>query len=34
VRAYVEAMWPSALGDLKAAAEHENASKRRDAGRN
>jgi DNA-binding transcriptional ArsR family regulator len=28
VRAYVEAMWPSALVDLKAAAEHEHASKR------
>ena len=34
VRAYVEAMWPSALGDLKAAAEHEHASKRDDARRN
>jgi DNA-binding transcriptional ArsR family regulator len=34
VRAYVEAMWPSALGDLKAAAEHEHASKSGDAGRN
>ncbi len=34
VRAYVEAMWPSALGDLKAAAEQEHASKRGDAGRN
>jgi DNA-binding transcriptional ArsR family regulator len=34
VRAYVEAMWPSALGELKAAAEHEHASKRGDARRN
>ena len=34
VRAYVEAMWPSALGNLKAAAEHEHASRSRDAGRN
>jgi DNA-binding transcriptional ArsR family regulator len=34
VRAYVEAMWPSALGDLKIAAEHEHASKRDDARRN
>ena len=34
VRLYVEAMWPSALGDLKAAAEHEHASRRADAGRN
>jgi len=34
VRAYVEAMWPSALGELKAAAEHEHASKRSDGRRN
>ena len=34
VRAYVEAMWPTALGELKAAAEHEHASKRGDARRN
>ena len=34
VRAYVEAMWPTALGDLKAAAEHEHASTRDDARRN
>ena len=34
VRSYVEAMWPSALGDLKAAAEHEHASESGDAGRN
>jgi DNA-binding transcriptional ArsR family regulator len=34
VRAYVEAMWPSALGELKAAAEREHASKRDDARRN
>jgi DNA-binding transcriptional ArsR family regulator len=26
VRAYVEAMWPNALSDLKAAAEHEHRS--------
>jgi DNA-binding transcriptional ArsR family regulator len=34
VRAYVEAMWPTALGDLKAAAEHEHASQGGDARRN
>ena len=34
VRSYVEAMWPSALDDLKAAAEHEHASTRTDARRN
>ena len=34
VRAYVEAMWPTALADLKAAAGHEHASKRSDARRN
>ena len=34
VRAYVEAMWPDALGRLRAAAEREHASGRRDAGRN
>jgi DNA-binding transcriptional ArsR family regulator len=34
VRAYVEAMWPTALGDLKSAAEHEHATKRVDARRN
>ncbi len=34
VRAYVEAMWPSALRDLKAAAEREHASRRNDARRN
>src|SRR5262245_22761615 len=34
IRAYVEAMWPSALGQLKAAAEHEQASKSGDASRN
>jgi DNA-binding transcriptional ArsR family regulator len=34
VRAYVDAMWPSALGDLKAAAEREHASNRGDARRN
>jgi DNA-binding transcriptional ArsR family regulator len=34
VRTYVEAMWPTALGDLKAAAEHEHASTRDDARRN
>jgi DNA-binding transcriptional ArsR family regulator len=34
VRAYVEAMWPSALGRLKSAAEREHASGRRDAERN
>ena len=34
VRSYVEAMWPSALADLKAAAEHEHASRNGDAGRN
>jgi DNA-binding transcriptional ArsR family regulator len=34
VRSYVEAMWPSALADLKAAAEQEHASKSGDARRN
>ena len=34
VRAYIEAMWPSALGRLKVAAEREHASGRRDAGGN
>src|SRR5690349_19935500 len=34
VRAYVEAMWPSALEQLKLAAEREHTSKRRDAKRN
>jgi DNA-binding transcriptional ArsR family regulator len=34
VRAYVEAMWPDALGRLKAAAEREHASGSADAGRN
>jgi DNA-binding transcriptional ArsR family regulator len=34
IRAYVEGMWPDALGRLRAAAEHEHASGRRDAGRN
>ena len=34
VRAYVEAMWPAALGRLKVAAEREHSSGRRDAGRN
>jgi DNA-binding transcriptional ArsR family regulator len=34
VRAYVEAMWPTALGELKAAAEREHASKSGDARRN
>ena len=34
VRAYVEAMWPSALEQLKRAAEREHTSKRRDAQRN
>ena len=34
VRSYVEAMWPGALGDLKAAAEDEHASRRDDARRN
>jgi DNA-binding transcriptional ArsR family regulator len=34
VRAYVEAMWPDALGRLKTAAEREHASGRRDAERN
>ena len=34
VRAYVEAMWPTALGDLKAAVEHEHSSKTGDARRN
>jgi DNA-binding transcriptional ArsR family regulator len=33
VRAYVEAMWPDALQRLKAAAEREHASGRRDAER-
>jgi DNA-binding transcriptional ArsR family regulator len=34
MRAYLEAMWPGALSDLKAAAEHEHASGSRDARRN
>jgi DNA-binding transcriptional ArsR family regulator len=34
VRAYVDAMWPSALGRLKAAAEREHASGRRGVERN
>lgn len=34
VRAYVEAMWPAALGALKTAAEREHGSGARDAGRN
>jgi DNA-binding transcriptional ArsR family regulator len=34
VRAYLDAMWPPALARLKAAAEREHASGRRDAGRN
>jgi DNA-binding transcriptional ArsR family regulator len=34
VRAYVDAMWPSALRRLKAAAEAEQTSGRRDAERN
>ena len=34
VRAYVAAMWPGALDRLKAAAEQEHASARRDAERN
>jgi DNA-binding transcriptional ArsR family regulator len=34
MRTYLEAMWPSALGDLKAAAEHEHASGGSDARRN
>jgi DNA-binding transcriptional ArsR family regulator len=34
VRAYVEAMWPSALDHLKAAAEREHTSTSADAGRN
>jgi DNA-binding transcriptional ArsR family regulator len=34
VRAYVDAMWPPALGRLKAAAEAEQRSGRRDAERN
>jgi DNA-binding transcriptional ArsR family regulator len=34
VRAYVEAMWPSALDHLKAAAEREQASRTRDVRRN
>jgi DNA-binding transcriptional ArsR family regulator len=34
VRAYVEAMWPTALGALKVAAEHEHASRQGDARRN
>ncbi len=33
VRAYVERLWPDALGRLKVAAEHEQASGRRDAER-
>jgi DNA-binding transcriptional ArsR family regulator len=34
VRAEIDAMWPTALGRLKAAAEDEHASGRADAGRN
>jgi DNA-binding transcriptional ArsR family regulator len=34
VRAYLEAMWPSALEQLKAAAEREHLSGTRDAARN
>jgi DNA-binding transcriptional ArsR family regulator len=34
VRAYVEEMWPDALGRLKVAAEREHTSGRRDAERN
>ena len=34
VRAYVEAMWPAALDQLKAAAEREHLSGARDAARN
>lgn len=34
VRAYVEAMWPTALDHLKAAAEREHSSRSADAGRN
>jgi DNA-binding transcriptional ArsR family regulator len=34
VRSYVEHMWPTALGRLKAAAEREHASGSRDAGAN
>jgi DNA-binding transcriptional ArsR family regulator len=34
VRALLETMWPSALDRLKAAAEDEHSSRRRDAGRN
>jgi DNA-binding transcriptional ArsR family regulator len=34
VRAYVEAMWPAALGRLSEAAEREHATGRRDAERN
>jgi DNA-binding transcriptional ArsR family regulator len=34
VRAYLDGMWPPALERLKAAAEREHASGRRDAGRN
>jgi DNA-binding transcriptional ArsR family regulator len=34
VRAYVEAMWPSALDHLKAAVEREHTSTSADAGRN
>ena len=34
VRAYLEAMWPEALGRLRVAAEREHASGRRDAERN
>jgi DNA-binding transcriptional ArsR family regulator len=34
VRAYVDGMWPPALGRLKAAAEREHSTRRPDAGRN
>ena len=34
VRAYLDSMWPDALGRLKRAAEREHASGRRDAERN
>jgi DNA-binding transcriptional ArsR family regulator len=34
VRAYLDAMWPAALGRLKLGAEREHASRRRDAERN
>jgi DNA-binding transcriptional ArsR family regulator len=34
MRAYVEAMWPSALNQLKVAAEREHTSRSADAGRN